>query len=164
MSKYGYFEVFRLSFRLRDNESQLYLEIITVVSQMKFLPVSGDCLMNLLHNDYTGTVSVTNHGITCQTWLSQTPHRHETTEALFEDVNYCRKFDSSPPWCFTMDPYIRWQYCTFAICNGDYKSETSREMVPYGMQVQIILRSAAYLHIQAKISLYLNVPVIRRCR
>ena len=86
---------------------------------MNFISVGDDCLTNLLQSDYTGTVSVTNHGITCQAWLSQTPHRHDM-QASFTDFTYCRAFDSSQPWCFTVDPYIRWQYCTFAICNGDY--------------------------------------------
>ena len=89
---------------------------------------SQSCLFEL--TDYNGTVSVTNHGQTCQAWSSQTPHRHiHIKDRLFpmdgsveEASNYCRDVGSpGRPWCYTTDPDIMWNYCTFRICNGkDY--------------------------------------------
>ena len=101
---------------------------IRIFKQMSYFPGGDDCLTNFLQQNYTGKVSVTNHGITCQHWISQTPHPHafvtkDNPMKLLEDFNYCRSFESLNPWCFTMDPYIRWQYCTFSICNGTVSSQ-----------------------------------------
>jgi len=59
---------------------------------------------------YTGMVSVTASGRTCQTWSSQSPHVHGLA---YYDHNYCRNPDNdlSGVWCFTNDPFMRWEYC-----------------------------------------------------
>ncbi|MCP3663032.1 MAG: hypothetical protein GY696_11145, partial [Gammaproteobacteria bacterium] len=31
--------------------------------------------------------------------------------------NYCHADSNSGPWCYTMDPAVRWQYC-FPTCSG----------------------------------------------
>ena len=67
--------------------------------------------------NYQGGVSVTNTGLTCQVWTSQTPHSHSRTPANYPEFhlgnhNYCRNPDGEPsPWCYTMDPNVRWQLC-----------------------------------------------------
>lgn len=88
-----------------------------------------DCLDELLTSRYAGNVSVTNNGHACQSWSSQTPHRHQLTIDAFFPIdgsvenatNYCRDFDGSAmgrPWCYTTEPDIVWEYCTFSICSG----------------------------------------------
>ena len=83
---------------------------------------NDECLRNLLVSDYTGTISVTNHGLICQDWIAQTPHSHEMSRrfSVSEHYNYCRKFSSDRPWCYTTDPYIVIDFCTYSICNGKY--------------------------------------------
>ncbi|CAH1248776.1 LPA [Branchiostoma lanceolatum] len=70
---------------------------------------------------YRGTVSVTDTGITCQRWDSQTPHGHDMTPADYVssglEKNYCRNPDGEAGvWCYTMDPSTRWTYCKVAVC------------------------------------------------
>ena len=69
-------------------------------------------------DSYSGTTSVTDTGLTCQRWDSNSPHQHICTAADFPDANlaaasnYCRNPDGEPwPWCFTTDSNIRWEYC-----------------------------------------------------
>ena len=89
------------------------------------------CLDDL--TSYKGTVSVTNHGQTCQAWSSQTPHQHNhNQDSLFpldgsvtEARNYCRDIDNpGRPWCYTLEETILWSYCTFSICNSKYNCLT----------------------------------------
>ncbi|XP_066263239.1 uncharacterized protein [Branchiostoma lanceolatum] len=70
---------------------------------------------------YRGTVSVTDTGITCQRWDSQTPHGHDMTPADYVssglEKNYCRNPDGEAGvWCYTMDPSTRWTYCKVPVC------------------------------------------------
>ena len=90
--------------------------------------VSNECLDNLFIEPYHGTVHVTNTGHLCQPWARQTPHTHtRTNDADFpydgsvqEASNYCRDFGEfrGRPFCYTIDPGVRWGYCTFVICNS----------------------------------------------
>ena len=35
------------------------------------------------------------------------------------DWNHCRQYgETIYPWCYTEDPEIPWEYCTFSICSG----------------------------------------------
>ena len=66
--------------------------------------------------DYRGYVAVTNTGKTCQKWTSQVPHAPNSVVITgihgIGDHNYCRNPDSEPgPWCYTMDPAVRWEFC-----------------------------------------------------
>ncbi|XP_039270051.2 macrophage mannose receptor 1-like [Styela clava] len=71
--------------------------------------------------DYRGWLSKTKDGIDCQPWSSQTPQAHDKTPQNYPDSglvgNYCRNPDGEPrPWCFTMDPKVRWDFCSVPIC------------------------------------------------
>ena len=76
--------------------------------------------------DYLGTLAVTETGRKCQLWTSQYPHAHNKVDIyrwFFPDgsiaraKNYCRNPDwSSRPWCYTMDPKKKWEYCNVDIC------------------------------------------------
>ena len=88
-----------------------------------------DCLRDLETNSpYTGKVSTTNNGFTCQSWSSQTPHAHMMTKedffttdrSLRRAKNFCRELEGEAgrPWCYTTHPHVRWDYCTFSICTG----------------------------------------------
>ena len=88
----------------------------------------NDCVMDIVKNPYTGTVSVTNHGFTCQAWAAQYPRAHVFTDEAFFPAddgvvgasNYCRKFGSfGRPWCYTTHPHIFFENCELRICNGN---------------------------------------------
>ena len=71
-------------------------------------------------SDYTGTVSVTKSGKTCQKWSLNSPHGksgHSSTHTFMYENNYCRNFDvktDAPDgvWCYTTDPKLRFEYCS----------------------------------------------------
>ena len=77
--------------------------------------------------EYTGILSKTWSGKTCQRWDSQSPHVHSyTDDTVFSDGsvshanNYCRSPDGDPggPWCYTTDPDTQLQYCDVPFCPG----------------------------------------------
>nr|XP_014341332.1 PREDICTED: plasminogen [Latimeria chalumnae] len=71
--------------------------------------------------DYRGTTARTVSGKKCQRWNSMTPHKHTKTPGSFPNaglqVNYCRNPDGDrQPWCYTIDPEVRWEYCNLRKC------------------------------------------------
>uniref|UniRef100_A0A8C2SVL4 Plasminogen-like n=1 Tax=Coturnix japonica TaxID=93934 RepID=A0A8C2SVL4_COTJA len=71
--------------------------------------------------DYHGSVSRTESGLECQRWDAQEPHMHGYTLKHFPGkdlkMNYCRNPDGElRPWCFTMSPTKRWEYCSIPRC------------------------------------------------
>ena len=88
-----------------------------------FVTVTGSaasCKTTLKGVDYRGSISKTKGGIPCQRWSSQIPHKHKEDPYSKQDANYCRNPDNEPfgPWCYTTDPYIRWDYCDVPLCKG----------------------------------------------
>ena len=76
---------------------------------------------------YNGTVNVTESGRYCQPWDSTTPHYHPLTSLYrpyLEGHNYCRNPEGrgKRPWCYTMDPAVRWEYCNTACPNQNSNS------------------------------------------
>ena len=76
---------------------------------------------------YNGTLNVTESGRTCQKWDSDTPHSHPITSLhryYLENHNYCRNPEGrgKHPWCYTMDPSVRWEYCNVLNCSSLHKS------------------------------------------
>ncbi|XP_074044075.1 plasminogen [Macrotis lagotis] len=72
---------------------------------------------------YRGTSSTTITGKKCQAWSSMTPHSHQKTPDYFPKAdliqNYCRNPDGDKsPWCYTMDPTVRWEFCNLEKCSG----------------------------------------------
>ncbi|XP_071941049.1 uncharacterized protein [Antedon mediterranea] len=74
----------------------------------------GECSDPPLRINYYGVVGHTADGIICQHWNSMTPH----TDLIIVPSSYlihnlCRNpdFDSFGPWCYTMDPSVRFGYC-----------------------------------------------------
>ena len=100
---------------------------------MSFLSIASadtleKCILNLAQTPYTGTVSVTNHGINCKTWLSHYPGSlEENMDPYFPAdggvagaKNYCRNLGGvEKPYCYTEHPFIDHGYCHLRICNGN---------------------------------------------
>lgn len=73
-----------------------------------------DCKRSSNGWDYSGKRNVTQSGRTCQVWSAQSPHSHGYTSY---PENYCRNPDGEPsPWCYTTDPYKRWELCDIPDC------------------------------------------------
>ena len=74
--------------------------------------------------DYIGKANQTISGIPLQRWSSQTPHGHGYTDqtgymddTVEEEGSFCRN-PIKPgctyerwPWCFTLNPTRRWEFC-----------------------------------------------------
>ena len=81
-------------------------------------PPPLSCIMGVNGALYRGGASTTASGLECQAWTSQTPHGHSRTPNNFPDSglgdhNFCRNPDGEPgPWCYTIDPSVRWKYCS----------------------------------------------------
>jgi len=67
--------------------------------------------------EYGGSIGVTESGLTCQRWDSQTPHKHRFGKLAAEE-NFCRNPSNHPdgPWCYTTNPNKRWEACPVTIC------------------------------------------------
>ncbi|XP_074658511.1 uncharacterized protein LOC141911403 isoform X2 [Tubulanus polymorphus] len=84
--------------------------------------------------EYRGETSETRSGLKCQRWDSQTPHSHTRYEKLDDKTtaeNYCRNPDDEPegPWCYTLDPAKRWEYCDVPLCS-DVTAKATTSSVP----------------------------------
>ena len=68
--------------------------------------------------NYTGTISKTRHGNTCERWLSVTPYTHRSSGKKEDHENYCRNPDNSVygPWCYTTNSGVRWEFCDIPYC------------------------------------------------
>ncbi|XP_037541126.1 plasminogen [Nematolebias whitei] len=71
---------------------------------------------------YRGITSETVSGKKCQWWSGQVPHSHQKTPEQFPTAdlrrNLCRNPDGDQaPWCYTMDPKVRWEYCKLEKCS-----------------------------------------------
>lgn len=56
--------------------------------------------------------------------FSPQPHKHSKCKPLYRN-NYCTNMDNLErkcrgrrPWCYTMDPKKRWEYCAIPKCKG----------------------------------------------
>ncbi|XP_048765325.2 uncharacterized protein LOC125673095 isoform X2 [Ostrea edulis] len=79
---------------------------------------------------YRGYRNMTESGRSCQKWQTQTPHAHNYDVFRLAQENYCRNFDREEPWCFTIDPNVRWERCGVIICdtpclNQSYYKDTT---------------------------------------
>ena len=97
---------------------------------MRVLFLVGCYTENNLGINYNGTLNVTESGRFCQQWDSDTPHFHPLTSLFrpyLEGHNYCRNPEGrgKRPWCYTMDPAVRWEYCKVPQCPVESDDVTS---------------------------------------
>lgn len=69
--------------------------------------------------NYSGKVSCTVTGRTCQVWKAIWPHIPLILPPVRADrsTNYCRAIgDEIRPWCYTTSFWVRWEYCPVHEC------------------------------------------------
>ncbi|XP_061196141.1 uncharacterized protein LOC133204431 [Saccostrea echinata] len=96
---------------------------------------SEDCKETEGGMGYQGKRNITQSGIACQRWDSTYPHVPNNRisfpgSTLSRQENYCRNPDGEQaPWCYTMDPNVRWQFCDIPFCiNSSFQCDFSGEM------------------------------------
>lgn len=73
---------------------------------------------------YQGRANTTKGGLECQAWYTAQPHAHSSPPPVFPEMrnasNFCRNGGGieSGPWCYTMDPLVRWQHCDIETCGN----------------------------------------------
>ncbi|KAK3594441.1 hypothetical protein CHS0354_015439 [Potamilus streckersoni] len=79
---------------------------------------------------YRGKKSITQGGIQCQRWDSQSPHQHSLKSKDFIEKNIsltennCRITKNTfEPWCYTIDPNMEWDYCGMTQCNRKFEND-----------------------------------------
>ena len=88
-----------------------------------YVSAVSDCIDDVASELYSGHVSETNFGYTCQAWAHFRPKftdkQFPIDGSVAEASNYCRNFDDSNiPWCFTTDPHVEYGFCDIRICFG----------------------------------------------
>ncbi|GFX14267.1 tyrosine-protein kinase transmembrane receptor Ror2 [Trichonephila clavipes] len=100
------------------------------LTDMREDEITTDCI-RARGRFYQGSMNVTKTGIACQRWDVQEPHHHNRPPKVFPEVlnseNYCRNAggEEPVPWCYTMDPRVRWQHCDIPLCDRLGKGEGS---------------------------------------
>ncbi|XP_062267408.1 plasminogen isoform X2 [Platichthys flesus] len=85
-------------------------------------PEEDDCYVGD-GTSYRGITSETISGKKCQSWSSMTPHSHKKTPQEYPAADLRRNLCRNPegdraPWCYTMDPSVRWEYCNLEKCSA----------------------------------------------
>ncbi|KAK9889022.1 hypothetical protein WA026_004308 [Henosepilachna vigintioctopunctata] len=93
----------------------------TGLTEIKKDEVTYDCVKGR-GRFYQGKVNVTESGILCQRWDSQSPHTHVSPPNVFPELenseNFCRNAggEEVKPWCYTSNGTKRWEYCDIPLC------------------------------------------------
>ncbi|XP_069114389.1 plasminogen-like [Argopecten irradians] len=105
---------------LTDSPPVDYCPVVKCSGQPNITNSIGSCsvkdafiLLNMwtFDHEYVGGVTCTLSGIPCQRWDSQEPHSHSVFKGRSDLGNRCKIGDEDRPWCYTMDPDDRWDYC-----------------------------------------------------
>ncbi|XP_074596701.1 neurospecific receptor kinase isoform X2 [Brevipalpus obovatus] len=92
------------------------------LTDMKMDEITYDCIKGK-GRYYQGQWNRTRTGIPCQRWDVQQPHKHDRPPQIFPEIqnseNYCRNAggEEPMPWCYTINPEVRWQHCDISTCN-----------------------------------------------
>ncbi|KAK7582622.1 hypothetical protein V9T40_014067 [Parthenolecanium corni] len=91
------------------------------LTELKNDEITNDCIKGR-GRFYLGKQNVTKSGILCQRWDAKTPHDYDQPPKVFPEIqnaeNFCRNAggQEKSPWCYTMNPDIRWEVCDIPTC------------------------------------------------
>ena len=91
------------------------------VTAMKYDQTTKECVKER-GRFYQGSMNATVTGLRCQTWFSNSPHGETLQPGIFPEMknagNSCRNPGGTEPkpWCYTVDPNVRWQFCNITPC------------------------------------------------
>ncbi|XP_056289248.1 muscle, skeletal receptor tyrosine-protein kinase [Pseudoliparis swirei] len=95
-------------------------------THVPFVDIQKDQITTTCFSDrgrfYQGSANVTRSGVPCQSWSQQVPHQHRLSVNVIPELknsdNACRNPGgiSDKPWCYTLNPNIRWEYCAVPQC------------------------------------------------
>ena len=83
------------------------------------------CIDYVPSTQYNGNLSVTVNDNQCQFWSSVYPYNHTYEDDARSPMdgsvkaakNFCRDpTNKGRPWCYTVDPEVVWEYCSFRPC------------------------------------------------
>lgn len=155
------------------------------LTEMKTDEITTECIIGN-GRFYQGTVNVTQSGLACQRWETQTPHQHLKPPLVFPEVqnsiNHCRNAggEVAKPWCYTLDPNVRWEYCDIPSCgnssdfSGDsegHKIQMETFFTPLFILVAsfaglgvilLVLLVALFCHYMVKTRYSVNLSNVRR--
>lgn len=140
---------------------------------MKDDEITYDCIKGR-GRFYQGTVNTTVGGLACQHWDSKEPHAHERPPPVFPELNqsenYCRNAggEEPSPWCYTMDPKVRWQRCDIPVCadNGlddvtSWQHKLKALLEQFLSQPYFIVLAVIFIPVASMLCLICVVCVIR---
>ncbi|KAK3101660.1 hypothetical protein FSP39_005302 [Pinctada imbricata] len=93
---------------------------------------------------YFGGYNITESGKPCQRWDARTPNKHGYKSWPNAIDNYCRMYEHSEPWCYTISKDSRWENCNVPLCptNTDKITAAARlQGTPTGQGIQQQRRS-----------------------
>ncbi|XP_071452012.1 tyrosine-protein kinase transmembrane receptor Ror2-like isoform X2 [Hetaerina americana] len=136
------------------------------LTELKTDEVTVDCMRDR-GRFYQGTMNVTKTGLPCQRWESQEPHTHNRPPDVFPEMqgaeNFCRNAggEEPMPWCYTMDPTIRWQHCDIPVCENSTDLTFEIELKDINMErfftptIMLILAAVGFAGIVMMLLLFL---------
>ena len=108
-----------------QSDLKLYFHICIFQCHVLSWCVAAGCKTTAKGEEYSGTLSRTPSGNTCQRWDTDTPHQRTSaardpanyTGGVFPE-NFCHNASGryAKPWCYTTDPNKRWEYCDVPMC------------------------------------------------
>ncbi|XP_022901245.2 tyrosine-protein kinase transmembrane receptor Ror2 [Onthophagus taurus] len=140
--------------KYKDNNSSCSYANLMDIKQDE---VTYDCVKGR-GRFYQGTMNVSQSGLPCQNWESQTPHSHIHPPMFLPELqgaeNYCRNAGGAEPmpWCFTMNSTVRWQHCNITRCSNETKSPKEDVKPPITMDQYL---TPTYIIVGASIGLIL---------
>lgn len=104
---------------------QLYCKVYYALQN--YITSAAFCIID--STKWKGNIRHTVSGKTCQAWVLDTPHQHSYHNIAFPDgseveaENFCRDpMGEGQPWCYTVDPNVRWEFCPVPHCTSTFLS------------------------------------------
>ena len=114
-----------------ESQHMLYLILLHTLTHTQhthmlaghYSPIDYSWCSSGTGRNYAGNIHRTRSGLDCQSWASQSPHKHpfwpsKYSSELITNTFACRNPGGvgDGPWCYTSDRNVRWEYCDVPQC------------------------------------------------